>query len=38
MLANKVIKAVIIIKKSFITVDISIASAKKDWLAFWGIY
>jgi hypothetical protein len=30
MLANKVIKAVIIIKKSLIIVDISVASTKKD--------
>jgi hypothetical protein len=34
MLANKVIKAVIIIKKSLIIVNTSVVSAEKDWLVF----
>jgi hypothetical protein len=34
MLANKVIKAVIIIKMSFIIINISVISAEKDWLVF----
>jgi hypothetical protein len=38
MLANEVIQASTIIKKSLITVDADIARAEKDWLAFWGIY
>ena len=38
MLANVVIKTVTIIKKGLITVDTKVASAEKDWLAFWGIY
>jgi hypothetical protein len=38
MLANEVTQAITIIKKSLITVDAKLASAEKDWLAFWGIY
>jgi hypothetical protein len=38
MLANEVTQASTIIKKSLITVDAKLASAEKDWLAFWGIY
>ena len=38
MLANEVIQAITIIKKSLITVDANVASAEKEWLAFWGIY
>jgi hypothetical protein len=38
MLANEVIQASAIIKKSLITVDANVASAEKEWLAFWGIY
>jgi hypothetical protein len=38
MLANEVMEAITIIKKSLITVDANIVSAEKDWLAFWGIY
>ncbi len=38
MLVNDVIQAITIIKKSLITVDANVASAEKDWLAFWGIY
>ena len=38
MLANEVIQAITIIKKSLITVDANLTSAEKDWLAFWGIY
>jgi hypothetical protein len=34
MLANEVIQASAIIKKSLITVDANVASAKKEWLAF----
>jgi hypothetical protein len=34
MLANEVIKAVMIIKKSLITMNTSVTSAEKDWLAF----
>jgi hypothetical protein len=34
MLANEVIQASTIIKKSLITVDANAASAVKDWLAF----
>jgi hypothetical protein len=38
MLANEVIQANTTIKKSLITVDANVASAEKEWLAFWGIY
>ena len=38
MLANEVIKAITVLKRSLITVDANVASAEKDWLAFWGIY
>jgi hypothetical protein len=38
MLADEVIRAIMIIKKSLITVEASVASVEKDWLAFWGIY
>ena len=38
MLANEVIQAITIIEKSLIIVDAGVASAEKDWLAFWGIY
>jgi hypothetical protein len=38
MLANEVMPAIMIIKKSLITVDAGVARAEKDWLAFWGIY
>jgi hypothetical protein len=38
MLANEVVQAITIIKKSLITVDANVASAEKEWLAFWGIY
>jgi hypothetical protein len=38
MLANEVIQASTIIKKSLTTVDAKVASAEKEWLAFWGIY
>jgi hypothetical protein len=37
-LVNEVIKAIVVIKKSLATLDTNIARAKKDWLAFWGIY
>jgi hypothetical protein len=38
MLVHEVIQASAIIKKSLITVDANVASAEKEWLAFWGIY
>src|SRR5436190_7038111 len=38
ILVNEVLQAIAIIKKSLITVDTNVASAEKDWLAFWGIY
>jgi len=38
MLADEVIQAITIIEEGLITVDASVASAEKDWLAFWGIY
>ncbi len=38
MLANQVIEASTNIEKSLITVDANVASAEKEWLAFWGIY
>jgi hypothetical protein len=38
MLANTVIRAVAIIKKSQVTFDKVVEDAEKDWLAFWGIY
>ena len=38
MLAHEVIQGSAIIKKSLITVDANVASAEKEWLAFWGIY
>jgi len=31
-------QAITIIKKSLITVDANVASAEKNWLAFWDIY
>lgn len=34
MLANEVMEAITIIKKSLITVDANVVSAEKDWLAF----
>lgn len=37
MLANEVIKSSKTIKRSLITVDANVASAEKEWLAFWGI-
>jgi hypothetical protein len=38
MLANEVIQAITVIKKSQVTLNTSLESAEKDWLAFWGIY
>lgn len=38
MLANNVIRAVKEVEKGLITVNLNIARAEKDWLAFWGIY
>jgi hypothetical protein len=38
MLANEVIRAITTIGKGLIIVDTGVASAEKDWLAFWGIY
>jgi len=38
MLADEVIQASANIKSSLITIDANVASAEKEWLAFWGIY
>lgn len=38
IMANEVIQAIKITRKSLITVDTKVAGAEKDWLAFWGIY
>jgi hypothetical protein len=38
LLADEVVRLIKSIKKSLITVETSVASAEKDWLAFWGIY
>lgn len=38
MLANTVIRAFAIIKRSQVTFDKVVEDAEKDWLAFWGIY
>lgn len=38
LLANEVIQAITIIRKSLITVGTRVKGAEKDWLAFWGIY
>jgi hypothetical protein len=37
-LVNEVIKFIMAIKNSLLTVDTNLASAQKKWLAFWGIY
>ena len=38
MLANEVTQAIMTIENGLIIVDAGVASAEKDWLAFWGIY
>jgi hypothetical protein len=38
MLVNKVVQVIAIIERSLTAVDTEVASAEKDWLAFWGIY
>jgi hypothetical protein len=38
MLANEVIQAITVIKKSLVTLNTSLESAEKGWLVFWGIY
>jgi hypothetical protein len=38
MLADEVIRAITMIENSLITIEANVASAEKDWLAFWGIY
>jgi len=37
-MANDVIQAIMMIRKSLVTVDRKVAGSEEKWLAFWGIY